>query len=174
MDDSWDGGSQSTRIFFSWIADRSTESHCAWHVSPVLYACSGETHNLRDARELLIRSDNDGLDEKLVAALGVGRGLLLHRLQQDCEGLARARLIEGAEEGERGCLRLTRHLDFMSGLDASRVRPDAVPAQRVSFGFRVKFAKCPGCTYCFGAVVFTCIGQQMGRSKRDRHGPWVP
>ena len=52
----------------------------------MFYAWSGETHNLGHARELLIRGNNDGLDEELVAALGVERGLLLHRLQQDCEG----------------------------------------------------------------------------------------
>lgn len=42
------------------------------------------THDGLDIAELKIARDEDGLDEKLVAALGVGGGILLHRLQEDC------------------------------------------------------------------------------------------
>lgn len=42
------------------------------------------THDGLDIAELEIARDEDGLHEELVAALGVGWGVLLHRLEEDC------------------------------------------------------------------------------------------
>ena len=52
--------------------------------------------------ELLVTSDSDRLNEELVFAARIGGRLLLHRLQED------------------------RDLDFMAGLDTTRVWSDAV------------------------------------------------
>ena len=92
----------------------------------------GETHQLGEGDVLALRGDQDGLDEELVAALGVRGRVLLHRLEQDCV----QRKAESATAGRRGRVPVpargnrergrTLDLDRLARLDATRVGADAV------------------------------------------------
>lgn len=80
-------GSQETRIFFSWIADRSTVSHFVHtSASTPLSAKPSGTYDLLNTCKLLVCSNGHGLDEELVTTFLIGGGLLLHGLQENCEG----------------------------------------------------------------------------------------
>lgn len=172
----WEGpscveASQSTRIFFSWIADFSTESHCAEPLVFLVLCCArGEaaTHDLRDVCKVLIGGDGDGLDEELVAALGIEGRLLLHSLEEDCEGQSGFDVPTGSGL----VLRLTRHLDFMTGLDAARVRPDAVPAQLVNMGHGRGFGQDRAWARRLGRrgadILLRGCGFDLGLSARER------
>lgn len=80
-----EGASQVTRIFFSWIADLSVESHFT-RLARFVCRRGWATHDLGNVGKLLVSRDGAGLNQELVAASSVGGGFLLHRLEKDCRG----------------------------------------------------------------------------------------
>ena len=92
-------GRKTTLIFFSWIEDLAVCSmwdHCR-RVSTDQRAW-GSTYKGCNVGELLVRSDENRLNEELVAALCVWRRVFLHRLEEDCVIRQRlSRLLRWAE-----------------------------------------------------------------------------
>lgn len=97
------------------------------------------------------------LDEELVPALGPGRRLLFHRLQEDCVGTSISSTIDN--EALRDRLRLTLHLDALSRLDPAAVWANTVWIRgrgRAHHQHRSNARQMAGIyIHCFGAVVLT-------------------
>lgn len=77
---------KATLIFLSITADLGTESHCAAHICQLTLSLSNgwrrsKTHDRSQIGKLLVACNFYGLNEELVAALGVRGRLMLHRLE---------------------------------------------------------------------------------------------
>lgn len=53
----------------------------------------GATHDCLHIAELQVSGDWDRLDQKLVSALGIRRGVLLHGLEEDCRNRMSAQYL---------------------------------------------------------------------------------
>jgi hypothetical protein len=111
------------------------------------YTASESTYQRSNVSELLIGSDQDGLDEELVAALRIWRRVLLHGLEKNyahvlvCCGYFRMPRMKD------------RTLDFniFARLDAPTVWPHTVSTMLSLAGWHG--AEVVGCgPYCLGAV----------------------
>lgn len=84
-----------------------------------------EMYNLLDIVENLISGNADRLDEKLIAASGVEGWLRFHRLEKDCGKGCQTKDWIITSRGWGPGIR-TSNLDFMAGLNATRVGAHAV------------------------------------------------